>query len=188
MTTEINESILRRYIHSRGLSIVITGADGSGKTTLATRLVETFRALGLPARCLHVHAWYANLLVMPFLLVRNRFIDRKVLILDRSIYDNLAVLAAKRGWVVRPWVTIGLKVFYPGIDRAFYLHAERKEIALRRPDTDLDWHDRLSAAYAQIIRYSKHCVVDSDEWLYSRVVAELSRSLAHNGADASPRL
>ena len=181
MNTGIQRHVLRKRIERRGLSIVITGADGSGKSTLAEQLVQDLGAANLPSRKLHVYAFYANLLLIPFLLLRNRYIDKSILVLDRSIYDNVAVFAAKGKCTIRPFAITILKSIYPKFDYAFYLYADRDEILRRRPEIDLGWHDRLISAYQQLVRLSGHSVMRSDSELYTRIVATLNDDTYSDG-------
>src|SRR5687767_4023014 len=84
---------LRARLRQRGVAICLSGIDGSGKTTLARQLVGTLAQAGLPVRHLHVYHWYLNLFAMPALLLYNRHLGREILVLDRSFFDNIAVLS-----------------------------------------------------------------------------------------------
>jgi thymidylate kinase len=174
MRQDTKRSTPPRGVVPRGLSIVITGTDGSGKTTLARKLEKILSSANPSVRYLHAYAWHFNLIVAPFILLRNKYIDKNILILDRSIFDNLAVLAAKRDFAIRPWMANALRTFYPRFDFAFYLHADAETIKSRRPDTDIHWHIRLSEAYAQLIPHLGHCAMRSDETLLTQVIENLA--------------
>lgn len=169
--------LLERRLAQRGLSIWISGIDGTGKSTLARALTGMLRAEGVDARCLHWYQWYINLVRTPPVLLHNRYRARRVLIFDRTITDNLAVLIGKRErlrWLLRPLLG-AVRRFYPEPDCELYLFAGFNEIARRRPDTEERRFLAITDAYAHVLRYSNRVQLDSDPQLLGRALLLLSR-------------
>lgn len=140
----------RRRVH--GINIYISGIDGSGKTTLAQTLVELLTASALPTQRLHIYQWYLSVLWTPILLLHNRYIGHKVLLLDRSIYDNVAVLATRSwfpAWLARVTICIAAAA-YPKADYHFYLFTTLSKTVQRRPETCAKRFAALSKTYEEI--------------------------------------
>jgi hypothetical protein len=162
---------LRPVLRKRGVAICLSGIDGSGKTTLAQQLVGSLTRAGVPARHLHVYQWYLNLLAMPLLLLYNRYIGRKVLVLDRSYFDNVAVLALWPGcpeWLPHGVLRVMLTA-YPRFDYCFHLVADLDETVRRRPETHAHRFAVLSSAYDWVTRSAGHTRLHSDEKLFGEV-------------------
>lgn len=168
-------------LRERGLAICLSGIDGSGKTTLALQLVGRLTAAGLPARYLHLYQWYVNLLAVPLLLLYNRYFDRKVLIFDRSFFDNIAVAALSPR--CPRWLPVGILrvalAFYPRFDYRFYLFADYDETLRRRPDTSEQRYAAMTSAYGWITSRARHIPLRSDAMLFDRVL----RIVAGSGND-----
>lgn len=159
--------MLRSRLRKRGVAIYISGIDGSGKTTLAQTLVEMLEASGLRAYHLHVYQWYWNVVLTPVLLLYNRYVGRKVLVLDRGIYDNIAVMAVKRhcpDWLSRVALSV-VRVLYPRFDYRFYLVAAFPETVLRRPDTREARFVALGQVYDRVARRLQSMRLQSDRRL-----------------------
>jgi len=84
-------ALLTQTLQKRGLSISLNGIKGTGKTTLCRQLKIVCATAGVPVQNLHVYRWYSNLFFMPCVVLYNRFVRKELLILDRTIIDNLAV-------------------------------------------------------------------------------------------------
>lgn len=168
--------VLRSRSRKRGIAVCMSGIDGSGKTCLARTLVETLEASGVRTRYLHVYQWYLSIVLTPVLLLYNRHVGRKVLIFDRSIYDNISVLAVRHrrlGWLSRA-VLGGVVAFYPRFDYCFYLVATFAETLQRRPDTCETRFVALGEVYDLIARRAQCVRLKSDQRLLGaalRVVA-----------------
>lgn len=168
--------MLRSRLHNHGVAIYVSGIDGSGKTTLARTLVDMLAASGMRARHMHVYQWYWNVVLMPVLLLYNRHVGRRVLVLDRGIYDNIAVMAVKRrcpGWLWR--TALGLvHALYPQFDYRFYLVAEFPETVLRRPETREARFVALGQVYDRVAR-RLHCMrLQSDQRLLGAALRGLT--------------
>lgn len=156
--------ILRSRLRKRGVNIYVSGIDGSGKTTLAQALAELLRTSATPARHLHIYQWYLSVLWTPLVLLHNRYIGRKVLLFDRGIYDNVAVLAARPGcpaWLVRAAIGMAIAA-YPKADYHFYLVTTLTETAQRRPDTCAKRFAALGRVYEEIGRRARCITLRSD--------------------------
>jgi thymidylate kinase len=167
---------LRSRLRKRGVAICLSGIDGSGKTTLAQQLVGAMAHGGLPARHLHVYQWYLNALAMPLVLLYNRHIGRKVLVLDRSVFDNIAVLALSPRcprWLPRTVLKLALAL-YPKFDYCFYLVADFNETLRRRPDTREQAHAELTSAYERITAHAGHVRLRSDPALFGEVLRRIT--------------
>jgi len=164
---------LRPILRKRGLAICISGIDGSGKTTLARQLVDGLDAAGLPSRYLHLYQWYVNLFATPVLLLYNRHVGRKVLLFDRSIFDNIAVAAASRR--CPRWLTYGAlasaRALYPRFDHRFYLVTDFSETLRRRPDTREQRFAELTLIYEWIAATAGHVQLHSGPTLFGEVLA-----------------
>jgi len=170
---------LRARLRTRGLVICLSGIDGSGKTTLANQLVVAFKRAGLPARHLHVYQWHMNLMAMPVRLLFNRHIGREVLVLDRTLFDNLAVLALRcPRWMLRGLLRLALAV-HPRFDYCFYLVADFAETLRRRPETTAPRYEALRADYDWVTSMAGHTRLNSDTALFGEVM----RRIAGRAAD-----
>lgn len=170
--------------HDRGVAISISGIDGSGKTTLAHELTRVLAGLDVPVRYLHVYQWHRNLLTTPVIIVVNRFFGRRVLVFDRTIYDNIAVLAIRR-YCPHIFVMGILRLasrWYPRFDLRFYLHTTFPETCRRRPDTDACRYEMLRHIYDVISKRVSAVRLESDRRLFDAVLAEISRSGARAAA------
>lgn len=157
--------LLQAKLSRRGIGICVSGIDGSGKTTLARGLVEVLRSSGLPARRLHLYQWYVNIAVTPLVLFYNRYFGRKILVLDRGIYDNVAVTIIK--FPCPPWLSdimIALmRACYPRVEYSFYLVANFAETLKRRPDTRERQFALLTNTYERMMARVRHDRLCSDE-------------------------
>ena len=171
--------LLSSRLHKRGLTICLSGIDGCGKTTLARELVHGLEASNVPARYLHLHQWYLNVSITPILLAYNRYFDRKVLVFDRSIYDNLAVASLRRFWP--RWLSRGLLAAivtcYPRFDYRFYLVVPFSEALVRRPDTEKERFARLGKIYDEIASRARYLRFQSDKRLFSTVLQRIARDV-----------
>lgn len=167
---------LRSRLCRRGLAICVSGIDGSGKTTLARNLVRDLQTSGVPARHLHLYQWYVNVLVTPFRLFYNRYFGCKLLVFDRTIYDNIAVAAVGRyspRWLLRAALAVVL-LLYPRFDYRFYLVVAFTETLLRRPDTDKERFMLLSKVYDNVALRARYIRLQSDVNLFSAVLHKIA--------------
>jgi hypothetical protein len=169
--------VLRSSPRERGLAICISGIDGSGKTTLARQLLGELGAARVPARYVHVYQWYLNLIAMPLRLLYNRYVGREVLVLDRTIFDNIALVAASRRcprWLARSVLAIVLAL-YPRFDYRFYLVADYPETLRRRPDTGEQRFAELAAGYDWVTASTGHTRLASDAMLFAEVLRVIAQ-------------
>jgi hypothetical protein len=157
--------LLQKKLSRRGIGICVSGIDGSGKTTLAGSLVEILKNSGLPARRLHLYQWYVNIAVTPFVVFYNRYLGRKILVLDRGIFDNVAVMTIK--FPCPPWLSdimVALMcVCYPRVEYSFYLVASFTETLKRRPDTREHQFALLTKTYERMMARVRHDRLCSNE-------------------------
>lgn len=167
--------VLGSRLRRRGLSISISGIDGSGKTTLARDLIRALGASGIPVRYLHLYQWYLNVLTTPILLLYNRYFGRKLLVLDRSIYDNIAVVSMRRHcpkWLSHMAFTVALAC-YPRFDHRFHLVVGFDDAVVRRPDTIRARFVMLSGIYDEIASRARYVRLQSDAKLFSAVLQSI---------------
>jgi thymidylate kinase len=167
---------LRSRLCKRGIAVCISGINGSGKTSLARHLVGAMETADIPARHLHLYQWYANIIVTPLLLFHNRYLGRRVLVCDRTIYDNLAVAASRHrlpSWLSRIALHIVLAC-YPTFDHRFYLATNLSEVLSRRPGTDKKWFLVLSCAYNEISSRAGYTRLQSDARLFDQVLRSIA--------------
>ena len=163
----------------RGLSICITGIDGCGKTTLSTQLASAMLDAGIPVRRLHIYRWYQNFFVTPMVIIYNRLIGRRVLIFDRTIYDNLIVAGVASPWL-RPHLAgffRMLRFFYPAFDLRYYLHVPYDETVRRRPDTIRKRFRLLENGYGVMLESSRWHVFETDRDIFDDAVDALNADL-----------
>jgi hypothetical protein len=167
---------LRSRLDKRGLAICLSGIDGSGKTTLARELVQALEAANVPVRHLHLYQWHVNVLVTPIRLFYNRYFGRKLLVFDRSIYDNFAVASIRRRcprWFSLAALAVVLAC-YPKFDYRFYLVVGFKETRLRRPDMDNERFVLLSKTYDEITFRARYTRLRSDTSLFAAVLQRMT--------------
>ena len=180
---------LRARLREHGVAICLSGIDGSGKTTLAQQLVEGLVAAGLRVRHLHVYRWYLNLLAIPLVLLYNRHVGRKVLVLDRSFFDNIAVLTVSPRcprWLPRSFLRLALAA-YPRFDYRFYLVADFGETLRRRPDTREQRYAELTSVYDDITARAGHVRLRSDPGLFGEVLRHIAATPANPNAFLTER-
>jgi hypothetical protein len=168
--------VLRSRLRKRGIAIYVSGIDGSGKTTLAQTLVETLEASGMEARHLHVYQWYLNIVWTPILLLHNRYVGRKILVLDRGIYDNFSVLVARHPFLERisRSAMSAMVALYPRFDYLFYLFAAFPEIIRRRPDTCETRYTTLSRIYDAVASRARCVRLHSDRRLFGAALHDIA--------------
>ena len=149
---------LRRILARQGICIALAGIDGAGKTTLAVQLVTLLRAAGLEAERIQIYKWHPNLWHTPWVILANRYRRRRVLIFDRTVYDNVGRMILRlprlRRWFAR--VAGLLRHCYPRFDGRIYLHATWEQIRVRRSKTERGWFVRLSNAYRDITQHASY--------------------------------
>jgi hypothetical protein len=169
---------LRQRLCKRGIAFCISGIDGSGKTTLAVQLERMLRASDIPVRRMHIYQWYANVLLAPSLLLYNYYFGRKVLIFDRSVYDNIAAVATKQ--YCPRWLYYGVlsvvSSCYPSFDHCFYLVAGFQETLRRRQDTCKAQFIVFRRIYNQIFAHIKHVRLHSDSMLFAETLRNIASS------------
>jgi thymidylate kinase len=167
---------LRAKLRKEGLAVCLSGIDGSGKTTLAGKLSRVLKASGVPVRHLHLHQWYVNVFVTPVLLLRNRYFTRELLVFDRTIYDNIAVVSMRKHcprWLSRIALAVVLAC-YTTFDYRFYLVVEFADALARRPDTERDRFMSLSKIYEEVTSKARYIRLRSDLHLFDAVVRKLA--------------
>jgi thymidylate kinase len=160
----------------KGVAISISGIDGSGKSSLAQVLVQMLQRSTVSVRYMHVYRWYANILTTPVVILYNRYVSRRVLVLDRCIYDNIGVAAARQG-VPNRLFRAALRVVlacYPEFDHRFYLVVPFAETLRRRPDTREKEFMTLTAVYENIAARAGYVRLQSDSTLIEKVLNVLS--------------
>lgn len=177
--------MLHKRLSTKGVAICLSGIDGSGKTTLARSLVEALKGEGVPTRRLHYYQWYVNIIITPIVILYNRLFGRKVLVLDRGIYDNLAVMTLKFRCprLLSDVLARLMRVVYPKVDYSFYLVASFNDTLERRSDTRQSRFTLLTENYDRLMRHVRHCVVRSDEQLFNAALQHILRGSkwSHNG-------
>jgi thymidylate kinase len=164
--------VLQSTLAKKGVAISISGIDGCGKTTLAQDLVQALDASNVPVRSLHLYQWYINIVATPLLLLYNRYFGHKVLVLDRCIYDNIAVATIQRRYPSRLLRAILIVAFacYPKFDYRFYLVTSFTETRRRRPDTRKKKFEALTGIYEQIALGARYMHLRSDSTLIDVVL------------------
>jgi thymidylate kinase len=168
--------VLRSRLRKCGISIYISGIDGAGKTTLARAFVEILEAANMPARHMHVYQWYLNIILTPVLLLHNRYLGRRILIFDRGIYDNIAVLYLRQGcpeWMPRAAIDM-VAALYPRMDHHFYLVTTFSEAVQRRPDTCAKRFMALTEIYEGIASRVRCIQLRSDKRLFCAALRNIA--------------
>ena len=163
----------------RGVSICITGIDGCGKTTLSTQLASAMSAAVISVRRLHIYRWHQNVFITPLVLIYNRLVGRRVLIFDRSIYDNLAVAGVASPWLRSHLASLFwlLRYCYPAFDLRYYLHVPYDETVRRRPDTAPSRFRLLDQCYGLMVESSKWHVFQTDRDVLDDALAAFNAGL-----------
>ena len=156
---------MRARLDARGMNICLCGIDGSGKSTIAEQLLTLFTQHRIPARHAHLYAWYLNLTFTPALMLLNRFVLRRVVLYDRSFYDNIVMVCHNhsisgglRTWLIRLGTAL-----YPKFDRVIHLHASTSETLQRRPEFDESIVRSLSRTQAEVMDCVEHIAVPSND-------------------------
>jgi hypothetical protein len=108
-------------------------------------------------------------------LLHNRYVAHRVLVFDRTIFDNLAVACANSRLprrLLRAAVAI-TQWIYPRFDRRFHLVATLAETLQRRPDTIPSRYHELLGIYRDIASAAGFVELPSDEALVGRVLERL---------------
>jgi len=172
-------SMLRHVLSRRGLAVCFIGQEGVGKTTAADQLTAILDALAVPRRRLHRAAFGANLFLVPFLILDNRYRRRRVLVLDRSIYDNVAVHGARYGLSPRSLSLVATIVaaIYPRLDVRLHLHCPPDLLRQRRPMQDDRVAARQAAAYRCVARRLAFTSAETSTPLLRRVLSVLEQTM-----------
>lgn len=167
---------LKSMLVSRGATISVSGVDGSGKTLLTTHLVKILRDANIAVLRLHSYQWYKNITTTPVRILVNKYFGRKILLLDRGIYDNIAVFSSTRGaWELITDMAVGLAIkLYPTFDFRFYLSTSLVEGLRRRPEMDASQLSHLQQVYAPIVHRAGYLGLESNERLLDRVLEHLA--------------
>jgi len=185
LVTEELRSLLRHVLSRRGLAVCFIGQEGVGKTTAADQLAAVLDALAVPRQRLHRAAFATNLFLVPFLVLDNRYRRRRLLILDRSVYDNLAVHGARYGLSPRllSFAAMIVSAAYPRLDVRFHLHCRLDLLRRRRPTKDERTAARQAAAYACVARCLAFTSAETSTPLLRRVLSVLEQTVRLTIAD-----
>ena len=176
----IKDSDVMRYVGQSATKspptkrICIAGIDGAGKTTLCQQLAHVYEHLGLEVRTFHRYRLIDNVTRVPIAMLRAGPSAGTIEIYDRSIYDNLAVWAAKTRWPCSALYPVVKSVWllYPRFDSSIYLEADWDATRVRRPRTDPARFARLREAYRSIARAADFRTIAScNESLRAALVA-----------------
>jgi hypothetical protein len=133
---QVRESLtqLRQCVNGRGISIVITAPTHAARRDVARRLDEILALAGIPSGVVHLYRWWDQLFATPGILYRNRVRRRRVLVFERTIFDNVARLLGRarltRGLI---WPALWLmRWLYPRFDYLFYVDGHRGAEAVDR--------------------------------------------------------
>lgn len=165
----------QRAVSRNGVSVCLSGIDGSGKTTLAEQLVSVLASLGVPTKRLHFYRWYKALFFLPVIITYNKYFGRRGLILDRNIYDNVAVLFSRHPRLSRfltPLVWV-LRTVLPPCDHSIYIRITLEEALSRRPNLAPLTYEAMSKAYEVIVPIVDYKPVSSNEQILSTVLQYL---------------
>lgn len=161
----------------RGHVIAISGVDGSGKTTLVRSLVEALEAQGKTTRTCHIHSWLKNTTTMPGKVRSMKSMDG-ISILDRSLYDNIAVLATRFSfpfWLVR-LMTRCANLLYRSIDLRILLTVTSEDLITRRPNEDHALLMKSARIYNEIAHAGGFLVMASGENMPVKVLEQLNKT------------
>jgi len=174
---------LRGCLRRRGISLALSGVDGSGKTFLARALRGTLAPASIPIRIEHRFRWSDNLLAIPALILWNRFFGRRLLVFNRCWVDNLAKLfpVTPRGhrWlrrVARCWAALS-----PAFDRVLLLEVSYDEVRRRGRRLDREEYARLERNYAVLTAEARLYPVDSNGEVLTTVLSDLGCLTAAGG-------
>lgn len=177
--TLLTEAIgsLKDMLERRGVTISVSGVDGSGKTMITTLLAKTLQDADIAVLRLHSYQWYLNVTMTPVRILINRYVGRKVILLDRSVYDNIAVfLSMHRIWQSVADIIIGfVSNVYPTFDYRFYLSTSLGEGLRRRPEMSESQLSHFQQIYAPIVRRAKYLELESDDRLLDGVLEQLAQ-------------
>ena len=167
-------------IGGRGMNLCLMGIDGSGKTTLAEQLARLYEGAGIHARRRHIYSLHHNILLTPFILLLNRYLWRRVLVFDRTIFDNIAVFFFQRPAMRRlqPLVLHAVRLFYPRFDAYIYLQATLEQTMERRPEVSPQHYLALGRSYQPIVEACGFRVFQSQPRLLRLVAHSLAEPLA----------
>jgi len=188
------------------LLIVFCGMDGSGKTTLAKKVVEFFKKQGLKFEFIHAHGYsisqnsfgldeervnrlkYLFRLLIPFAFLDNLFtyyfkykpiLRNKVLICDRYFYDKVARMMYY-GICNKFIAKIYLRLL-PSPDFAFFLDASSKDVYKRKgehSEKNLSYYRKM---YRFIAKYLNAPVIDTNQPVnvcYKEILNFLEKSIS----------
>lgn len=166
--------------------IVISGMDGSGKTTLAIKVAQFLREGGLDIELHHGHAYSVSrdsfglseavikrlkfflIFLLPFAYADNLFtfyfryikvLNKKVLITDRYFYDKLARMVFFK-ICSRNIARIYLKLL-PKPDYSFFLTLDAQEAFNRKGEYTVRELDEFRSIYLFIARLLNATIVDT---------------------------
>ena len=98
-------------------------------------------------------------------MLLNRFVLRRVVLYDRSFYDNIVMVCHNhsisgglRTWLIRLGTAL-----YPKFDRVIHLHASTSETLQRRPEFDESIVRSLSRTQAEVMDCVEHIAVPSND-------------------------
>lgn len=176
-------AVARRALSRRGLVVCFIGQEGVGKTTAAAQLAAFLDANAVPRRRLHQAAFGVNLFLVPLLILYNRYWSRRILIMDRTVYDNFAVHVARHdlSWRLMSLAVAIISAVYPRIDVRLHLHCPLELQLNRRPRTDIAASANQAAAYEWIARRLDFISIETTVPQLRRVLSLLDR-LARSAA------
>jgi thymidylate kinase len=180
---------VRRFLDTRRrlYRVCIAGCEGAGKTTLRQQLKRVLEEEKAEVRVLHRYGLIDNLTAVPLHMIRSRSSARIVEIYDRSIYDNLAVWAARTGlprWAVRQ-IARCVRLVYPRFDSSIYLEVDLETTRLRRPGTEPRRFLRLREAYRRVTAAAQFVPVRGDDESLRTVVTLITGGRVSTVEDAS---
>ena len=176
----LSSTVMIEKIHSfknnlnvRGANISIMGIDGSGKTTLSAQLSDIFNQMSITNQSLSIYRIYKNIFTTPLILLYNRYFQKRILIFDRCIFDNIAVFFSTRPYLhcLLPVILLITRLLYPKFDYYFYLSASLEDtIARRRSEIEPQGYFRLTLIYNEITKRCKFHILNSTPTLLQLVL------------------